>query len=374
MLYLDYSRKAGEWVPNAFGGNENLEAISFIKGFNELTHQHHPGTLTIAEESTSWPMVSRPPYVGGLGFSLKWNMGWMHDMLQYFSIDPIFRRYHQSDLTFSLLYAFSENFVLVLSHDEVVHGKRSLLAKMPGDYWQQFANLRALYAFLYSHPGKKMLFMGAELGQWIEWNPAKSLDWNLLDYEPHRKLQGLVARLNQLYRAEVALHRIDFEYTGFEWIDFRDADHSVIAFLRKGPTPGDHLVVVCNFTPVPQQGYRVGVPEACFYREILNTDDAQFGGSGVTNAPGRQAIPLAWQNQPCHVELTLPPLGVESIETGKGKAPPSLASMPRPGPITAKMAVRNDTACTSCPPLDLSVHLCHSVFFIITIRGKARAA
>ena len=238
MLYLDYSRKQGEWVPNAYGGNENLEAISFIKGFNELTHQHHPGTLTIAEESTSWPMVSRPPYVGGLGFSLKWNMGWMHDMLQYFSTDPIFRRYHHSHLTFSLLYAFNENFVLVLSHDEVVHGKRALLAKMPGDYWQQFANLRALYAFLYAHPGKKMLFMGAELGQWNEWYAARSLDWNLLDYEPHRKLQDLVAQLNHLYRAERALHNIDFEYTGFEWIDFHDADHSVIAFVRKGQTPG----------------------------------------------------------------------------------------------------------------------------------------
>jgi 1,4-alpha-glucan branching enzyme len=310
MLYLDYSRKAGEWVPNAFGGNENLEAIGFVKRFNELTHQYHPGILTIAEESTSWPMVSRPSYVGGLGFSMKWNMGWMHDMLQYFSHDPLFRRYHHSNLTFSLLYAFTENFVLVLSHDEVVHGKRSLLAKMPGDYWQQFANLRALYAFLYAHPGKKLLFMGGEFGQWNEWNAAQGLDWNLLGYEPHRKLQGLVARLNQLHRTEPALHQIDFEYTGFEWIDFHDVDHSVIAFLRKGETPGDHLVVVCNFTPVPQHGYRLGVPEACFYREILNTDEAPFGGSGVNNAPGRQAFPLVWQNQPCCVELTLPPLGV----------------------------------------------------------------
>ncbi len=310
MLYLDYSRKAGEWVPNAFGGNENLEAISFLKRFNELTNQYHPGTLTIAEESTSWPMVSRPTYVGGLGFSLKWNMGWMHDMLRYFSTDPIFRRYHHSDLTFSLLYAFTENFVLVLSHDEVVHGKRSLLAKMPGDYWQQFANLRALYAFLYAHPGKKMLFMSAELGQWNEWDAARSVEWNLLDYEPHRQIQGLVERLNQLHRAQGALHQVDFEYNGFEWIDFQDVDHSVIAFIRKGLAPGDHLVVVCNFTPEPHPGYRVGVPEACFYQEILNSDDAQFGGSGITNAPGRHAIPLVWQNQPCSVEITLPPLGV----------------------------------------------------------------
>ena len=310
MLYLDYSRKAGEWVPNAFGGNENLEAIAFIKRFNELTHEYHPGTLTIAEESTSWPMVSRPSYVGGLGFSLKWNMGWMHDMLQYFSNDPLFRRYHHSNLTFSLLYAFTENFVLVLSHDEVVHGKKALLAKMPGDYWQQFANLRALYGFLYAHPGKKMLFMGCEFGQWIEWNAGKSLDWNLLGFEPHRKLQGLVARLNQLHRSEPALHQIDFEYPGFEWVDFHDVDHSVIAFLRKGETPSDHMMVVCNFTPVPHHGYRLGVPEACFYREVLNTDDVQFGGSGTTNSPGRHAFPLVWQNQPCCVELTLPPLGV----------------------------------------------------------------
>ena len=310
MLYLDYSRKAGEWVPNAFGGNENLAAIGFIKRFNELTNQHYPGTLTIAEESTAWPMVSRPVYVGGLGFNLKWNMGWMHDTLNYFSTDPIFRKYHHNSLTFSLLYAFNENFVLVLSHDEVVHGKRSLMGKMPGDYWQQFANMRALFAFLYAHPGKKMLFMGAELGQWTEWNAARSLDWNLLEYEPHRKLQELVAHLNQNYRAERALHAIDFDHTGFEWIDFRDADHSVIAFLRKGKTADEHLVVICNFTPVPHYGYRVGVPEGCFYREIMNTDDVKFGGSGVTNGGGCQAIPRRWHNQPCHVELTLPPLGV----------------------------------------------------------------
>jgi 1,4-alpha-glucan branching enzyme len=310
MLYLDYSRKTGQWVPNAFGGNENLNAIDFLKRFNELALQQHPGILTIAEESTAWPMVSRPTYVGGLGFSLKWNMGWMHDMLHYFSKDPVFRKYEQNHLTFSLLYAFNENFVLVLSHDEVVHGKRSLLAKMPGDYWQQFANLRSLYGFLYAHPGKKMLFMGGELGQWNEWNAAKSLDWNLLEYEPHRKLQELVGELNHLYRAEPALHEIDFENAGFEWIDFRDADDSVIAFQRKGKTPGDYLIVVCNFTPVPRPDYRVGVPEMCFYREILNTDEVRFGGSGLTHAPGRKALPYAWQNQPCYVELTLPPLGV----------------------------------------------------------------
>jgi 1,4-alpha-glucan branching enzyme len=310
MLYLDYSRKAGEWVPNQYGGNENLEAISFLKSFNELTHQQHPGILTIAEESTAWPMVSRPPYLGGLGFSLKWNMGWMHDMLEYFSVDPIFRRYHHHNLTFSLLYAFTENFVLVLSHDEVVHGKRALLAKMPGDYWQQFANMRALFAFLYAHPGKKMLFMGAELGQWNEWNPAHSLDWNLLEYDPHRKLQGLVARLNHLVRTEPALHQIDFEYSGFEWVDFHDADHSVIVFVRRGQSPKDHVLVICNFTPEVHYRYHVGVPEHCFYREILNSDDQQFGGSGVNNGSGRHSMPIAWQNQPCCIDLTLPPLGV----------------------------------------------------------------
>jgi len=317
MLYLDYSRKPGEWVPNVFGGNENLEAIDFIKRFNEHTHGEHPGTLTIAEESTAWTMVSRPTYVGGLGFSLKWNMGWMHDMLLYFGHDPVHRKFHHNHLTFSLLYAFNENFVLVLSHDEVVHGKRSLLAKMPGDYWQQFANLRSLYAFLYAHPGKKMLFMGGELGQWNEWSESKSLDWNLLEYDPHRKLQELVAEINRLYRAEPALHQIDFEHSGFEWIDFHDSDNSVIAFLRKGKTADDHVVVVCNFTPIVRHGYRVGVPEMGFYREILNTDDVKFGGSGATNGPGRQALANPWQGQAHHVELTLPPLGVVYLKPEK---------------------------------------------------------
>jgi len=310
MLYLDYSRKAGEWIPNRYGGNENLEAISFIKRFNELAHQDRPGVLTIAEESTAWPAVSRPTHLGGLGFSLKWNMGWMHDTLLYFSKDPIHRKYHHHLLTFSLLYAFTENFLLVLSHDEVVHGKRSLLSKMPGDTWQQFANLRLLYAFQLTHPGKKMLFMGGEFGQWIEWNPSQSLDWNLLDYQPHRQVQQLVADLNRLYQAEPALYEVDFEWQGFEWIDFHDADHSVIAFLRRARDPGNHVVVVCNFTPVPHAGYRIGVPEPCFYREILNTDEAKYGGSGMTNAPGRQAMPAPWQNQPCHIEATLPPLAV----------------------------------------------------------------
>jgi len=310
MLYLDYSRQPGEWIPNQYGGNEDLDAIDFLKRFNELAHGYYPGVLTIAEESTAWAGVSRPTYAGGLGFSLKWNMGWMHDTLLYFSKDPIHRRYHHNNLTFSLLYAFHENFVLVLSHDEVVHGKRALLAKMPGDAWQQFANLRALYAFMVAHPGKKLLFMGGEIGQWNEWNSNRSLDWNLLDYEPHRKLRDFVAELNRLYRAEPALYEVDFEWQGFEWIDFRDADNSVVCFLRRSRHRDQYLVVVCNFTPLPRGNYRLGVPEGCFYREVLNSDAAQFGGSGVSSAPGVHALPLPWHNQPCCVELTLPPLGV----------------------------------------------------------------
>jgi 1,4-alpha-glucan branching enzyme len=310
MLYLDYSRRPGQWIPNPYGGNEDLDAISFLKRFNELVHERHPGVLTIAEESTAWPGVSRPTYVGGLGFSLKWNMGWMHDTLLYFSKDAIHRRYHHNNLTFSLLYAFTENFALVLSHDEVVHGKRALLAKMPGDTWQQFANLRALYAFQYAHPGKKLLFMGGEFGQWTEWNANQSLDWNLVDYEPHRALERLVSDLNRLYRREPALHEVDFDWTGFEWVDFHDADQSVVVFLRRARDRDDHLVVASNFTPVPRHGYRIGVPEACFYAEVLNTDAVEYGGSGVVSAPGREAVARPWHNQRCSLELDLPPLGV----------------------------------------------------------------
>ena len=310
MLYLDYSRKPGQWIPNRYGGNENLEAIDLIKRFNELAHQEHPGVLTIAEESTAWPAVSRPTHLGGLGFSLKWNMGWMHDILVYFSKEAIHRKYHHYNLTFSLLYAFSENFVLVLSHDEVVHGKRALLAKMPGDVWQQFANLRSLYAFQMTHPGKKMLFMGGEIGQWNEWNSKQSLDWNLLDFIPHQQIRRLVADLNHLYRAEPSLYEVDFEWQGFEWIDFHDTDNSVVVFQRRASDPNNHVVVVCNFTPVPRERYHIGVPASCFYREVLNTDAAHYGGSGVTNSPGRQAVPMPWQNQPCHIDVTLPPLGI----------------------------------------------------------------
>jgi 1,4-alpha-glucan branching enzyme len=317
MLYLDYSRQPGEWIPNRYGGREDLEAIDFLKRFNELAHRDHPGILTVAEESTAWPGVSRPTYLGGLGFGLKWNMGWMHDTLLYFSKDPVHRKHHHNDLTFSLLYAFTENFVSVLSHDEVVHGKRSLLSKMPGDAWQQFANLRSLYAYMYAHPGKKLLFMGGEFGQRREWDSNSSLDWHLLDEEPHRTLQQLVADLNRLYRAEPALYQVDFEPAGFEWIDPQDMANSVLAFLRRARRPEDYLVVVSNFTPVPRPGYRVGVPEARFYREVLNSDAALYGGSGVTNQPGRQAIELPCHNQPCSLELTLPPLGVIFLKPEK---------------------------------------------------------
>ena len=317
MLYLDYSRQPGEWIPNRYGGNEDLEAIDFLKKFNEVVHHDHPGVLTIAEESTAWGGVSRPTYLGGLGFSLKWNLGWMHDTLLYFSKDSIYRRYHHNNLTFSLLYAFSENFVLVLSHDEVVHGKGSLVSKMPGDDWQRFANLRALLAYMYGHPGKKLLFMGGEFGQWAEWNSSQGLEWHLLEYEPHRRLRQLVCDLNRHYRAEPALHEIDFEPSGFEWIDFQDVDNSVVAFLRRSHDSDDHLVFVCNFTPVPRHGYRLGVPQARFYREVLNTDAAEYGGSGVTNPPGREAIARPWHNKPCSLELTLPPFGVVILKPEK---------------------------------------------------------
>ena len=311
MLYLDYSREPGEWIPNEFGGRENLRAVEFIKRFNELVHQQHPGVLTFAEESTAWPMVSRPTYVGGLGFDLKWNMGWMNDMLAYISKDPVHRRFHHNSLTFSLLYAFTENFILPLSHDEVVHGKAALLAKMPGDDWQKFANLRALYAYMYAHPGKKLLFMGGEFGQWHEWNDNGSLDWHLLDWDLHRQLRQCLADLNRAYTGQPALHEVDFSWEGFEWIDFHDVDQSIVSFLRRGRDPNaGEIVVVANFTPVPREGYRVGVPQPGFYQELLNTDAALYGGTNLGNFGGVPADEKEWQGQPCSVLLTLPPLAV----------------------------------------------------------------
>jgi 1,4-alpha-glucan branching enzyme len=308
MLYLDYGRKPGEWIPNEFGGHENLGAISFLKDLNTLVHRDYPGVMMIAEESTAWPGVSRPVYTGGLGFTFKWNMGWMHDVLDYFGRDPVYRRFHQDQLTFGLLYAFSENFILALSHDEVVHGKRSLLDKMPGDFWQRFAHLRLLHSFMYGHPGKKMLFMGGEFGQWREWDHDRSLDWHLCDYEPHRGIQRLIRDLNRLYREEPALHEADFDWSGFQWIDFHDADHSVIAFLRQSPTTGRSVVCVYNFTPIPRREYRIGVPEAGWYRELLNTDSAYYGGSNTGNGGGIPSAPIPAHHFSHSVLLTLPPL------------------------------------------------------------------
>jgi 1,4-alpha-glucan branching enzyme len=308
MLYLDYSRKAGEWVPNQFGGNENLEAVAFVKRFNEVVHGQYPGVLTVAEESTAWPAVSHPTYLGGLGFSMKWNMGWMNDILLYFSQDPVFRKYHQNSLTFALLYAFTENFILVLSHDEVVYGKRSLLDKMPGDVWQKFANLRLLYAYMYAQPGKKLVFMGGEFGQWWEWNSNTSLDWHLLEEEPHGKLQRFVKDLNDVYRYEPSFHEQDFTHEGFEWIDFSDYERSIVAFIRWSKDRKDFLVFVFNFTPVPRHGYRVGVPNWGFYREILNSDSELYGGGNVGNAGGQHTEAVAWHGRPCSLLLELPPL------------------------------------------------------------------
>jgi 1,4-alpha-glucan branching enzyme len=308
MLYLDYSRKSGEWIPNRFGRNENLEAVAFIKRFNEVAHGRYPGILTIAEESTAWPAVSRPTYLGGLGFDMKWNMGWMHDILQYFSCDPVFRKYHQNSLTFALLYAFAENFVLVLSHDEVVYGKRSLLDKMPGDPWQKFANLRLLFAYMYAQPGKKLMFMGGEFGQWWEWNSNTSLDWHLVQEKPHETLQTFVKDLNAVYRQEPALHEVDFTHEGFEWIDFGDYEQSIVAFIRRAKDRDDFLVFVFNFTPVPRHGYRIGVPKPGFYREILNSDSGIYGGSNVGNLGGRETEALSWHGLLHALLLDLPPL------------------------------------------------------------------
>jgi 1,4-alpha-glucan branching enzyme len=310
MLYLDYSRKHDEWIPNRFGGRENLEAIDFIKRLNEVTHLRFPGVLTIAEESTSWPSVSRPTYLGGLGFSLKWNMGWMNDTLKYFSKDSIFRKYEHNKLTFSLLYAFSENFMLPLSHDEVVHGKNSLLHKMPGDMWQQFANLRVLYAYQYAHPGKKLLFMGQEFAQRNEWNEARSLDWHLLQHASHVGVQRMITDLNKHVTNEPALYEIDFEWQGFEWIDANDSDNSVYSFIRRGKHPDEIIVAILNATPVVRYQYNVGVPRAGHYEEIFNSDSSNYGGSNVGNLGGLKATEHPWQGRRHSLSLTLPPLAV----------------------------------------------------------------
>ena len=309
MLYLDYGRSSGEWIPNTYGGNENLDAVSFLKRLNEAVYRDRRDVHTIAEESTAWPMVSRPTYLGGLGFGLKWNLGWMHDTLRYFATDPLFRKYHHGQLTFSLWYAFTENFVLPLSHDEVVYGKGSLIGKMHGDEWQQFANLRLLVGYMWGHPGKKLLFMGGEFGQRSEWHHDGSLDWHVLQYPLHAGMQNWVRELNRFYRAATPLHALDFSWEGFEWIDCTDSESSVIAFLRKS-AGGELVLVVCNFTPALRTDYRIGVPRGGFWRERLNSDAAEYGGSGVGNFGGVEAAPLPAHGRFHSLALRLPPLGV----------------------------------------------------------------
>jgi len=316
MLYLDYSRSRGEWIPNEYGGNENLEAIAFLRRFNEETHGHYPGTLTIAEESTAWPMVSRPVFVGGLGFDMKWDMGWMHDTLAYFSQDPVHRSYHHNKLTFRMIYAFQENYVLPLSHDEVVHGKGSLLGKMPGDDWQKFANLRLLFGYMYAQPGKKLIFMGGELGQWSEWAHDRSVDWHLLETPRHAGLQRWLQDLNRLYRDAPAMHAADFSKEGFQWIDCNDSVHSTISLIRRHGEPTDDVIAVFNFTPVPRQNYRVGVPGGGAWEEVLNSDARDYGGSGQGNLGLLETAPVPFHGRSHSLNLTLPPLGVLFLKSG----------------------------------------------------------
>ena len=308
MLYLDYSRKNGEWIPNIYGGNENIEAIAFLRRMNELAYSEVKGAFTVAEESTGWPMVSRPTSMGGLGFGYKWNMGWMNDTLKYISHDPVHRKYHHGMLTFGLLYAFNENFILPISHDEVVHGKGSMLAKMPGDEWQKFANLRAYYGFMFTHPGKKLLFMGCEFGQDWEWNAEEGLRWFLLDYPMYKGMQNCVRDLNLMYKGNPPLYQQDFDYRGFEWIDHSNSDDSVIAYMRKGVNPGDYLIVISNFTPVVREDYRIGVNENCGYQEIFNSDDVNYWGSGVKNDGMMYAENQEWNCKPYSIRVKLPPL------------------------------------------------------------------
>ena len=310
MLYLDYARKEGEWIPNKYGGKEDLDAISFIRKLNESVYISHPDAQTIAEESTAWPMVTKPTNIGGLGFGMKWNMGWMHDTLKYFSKDPVYRKSHHSELTFSIWYAFTENFLLPLSHDEVVHGKGSLIGKMPGGEWQRYANLRLMFGYMYGHPGKKLLFMGGEFAQWKEWCHEESLEWHVLEYPFHRGMQKWVKDLNHLYRTEPALYELDFSADGFEWISLHDWEQSIISFIRKGRDNDKMALIVCNFTPVPRRIYNVGVPRGGFWAEVLNSDAEVYGGSGCGNAGGIEAAPVPVNGRKHSLCLTLPPLGV----------------------------------------------------------------
>ena len=314
MLYLDYSRKEGEWTPNRFGGRENLDALDFIRRFNERVYLEYPDVLTVAEESTSWPMVSRPTYMGGLGFGYKWDMGWMHDTLEYFKLDPIYRKYHHNQLTFRMIYAFGENFMLPLSHDEVVHGKGSLIAKMPGDEWQKFANLRLLFAYMYAQPGKKLLFMGGEFAQWREWSEERSLDWHLLDQPLHKGLQRWIRDLNTIYRGEAALHQYDCDPAGFEWIDCCDAETGVVSLVRKSSTPGDEILLAFNFTPVARLNYHIGAPHGGHWQEILNSDAPLYGGGGQGNFGGVSTAPVPAHNRPYLLNITIPPLGMVAFK------------------------------------------------------------
>jgi 1,4-alpha-glucan branching enzyme len=318
MLYLDYGRNEGEWIPNEHGGRESMDAVSFIRRLNEAVYESHPDVQSIAEESTAWPMVSRPTFLGGLGFGMKWNMGWMHDTLDYFSKDPVYRKHHHNQLTFSIWYAFFENFVLPLSHDEVVFGKGSLMRRMPGDDWQKFANLRLLFGYMFSHPGKKLLFMGGEFGQWDEWYHEKSLDWHLLQHPAHQGVRRWVEDLNRLYRSEPALYEIDFANEGFEWADFHDWEGSIISYLRKGKNREQVLLMVCNFTPVPRRNYRIGVPRGGRWREVLNSDAVLYGGRGHGNFGGVEATPALAHGKYQSLSLTLPPLGILFLKNEEG--------------------------------------------------------
>jgi len=317
MLYLDYSRKAGEWIPNQFGGNENIEAITFLKEMNEVVYANFPDAFTIAEESTSWPGVSKPTYLGGLGFGQKWMMGWMHDTLKYFKEDPVNRKYHQNAITFSIMYAFTENFMLPLSHDEVVHGKGSLIGRMPGDEWKRFANLRLLFSYMFTHPGSKLLFMGGEFGQTAEWNHERSLDWHLLEYPVHQGVQKLLRDLNSLYKTEPALYQLAFDQHGFQWIDYADQDNSVIAYQRQSGTREDLLIVVCNFTPEVRHHYRIGVPYRGQWKEIFNSDDATYSGSGIVNGGLLITAPVKYHGRDYSISVSLAPLGLSVFKLEK---------------------------------------------------------
>ncbi len=324
MLYLDYARKDGEWIPNQYGGRENIEAADFLRQVNSLLFSYFPGVLSIAEESTDWPMVSWPTYTGGLGFNLKWNMGWMHDMLDYFSIDPWFRQFHQNNLTFSMWYHHSENYMLALSHDEVVHGKSNIIGKMPGDEWQKFANVRCLFTYMFAHPGKKTMFMSMEFAQWSEWNVWADLEWHLLQYDRHQALKQFFTDLNQVYKEQPALYTRDFEEEGFEWIDCSDNRHSVVSFIRRDKNPNEFVIAICNFTPQPHSHYRIGVPEKGFYSEIFNSDARKYGGSNMGNLGGKWTDDWSFHSLPYSLDLCLPPLGVLILKLDRAKTAAAL--------------------------------------------------